>query len=90
MFVVTPLQTSMELLSKRGIELTRGVSITTDRALAMVGREKGTVARLKEDNLEVISYHCIIHQVVLWSTLSDEYVEVMNTVMMQVCSLFRI
>ncbi|KAJ8383628.1 hypothetical protein AAFF_G00215990 [Aldrovandia affinis] len=36
---------------------------------------------MKEDNPELISYHCIIHQSVLCSTLSDEYAEVMNTMM---------
>ncbi|XP_056132816.1 tyrosine-protein kinase JAK2 [Lampris incognitus] len=38
---------------------------------------------MKEDNPELISYHCIIYQSVLCSTLSDEYAEpeVMNTMM---------
>lgn len=36
----------------------------------------------KKDNPEFISYHCIIHQSVLCSTLSeDEYAEVMYTIM---------
>jgi len=88
---VTPLQTSTrgediylaikEMLKKRAIEMKQVVSITTDGAPAMVGRERGAVARLKEDNPQLISYHCIIHQSVLCSTLSDEYAEVMNTMM---------
>lgn len=36
---------------------------------------------MKKDNTELISYHCIIHQSVLCSTLSDEYAEVMDTMM---------
>ncbi|KAK0154982.1 SCAN domain-containing protein 3 [Merluccius polli] len=86
---VTPLKTSTrgediylairEMLTKRGIEPKQVVSITTDGAPAMIGREKGAVARMKEDNPELISYHCIIHQSVLCSTLSDEHAEVMNT-----------
>ncbi|KAI4884247.1 hypothetical protein NFI96_001391, partial [Prochilodus magdalenae] len=74
---VTPLQTTTkgediylaikEMLSKRGIEPKQVISITTDGAPAMIGREKGAVARLKEDNADLISYHCIIHQAVLCS-----------------------
>ena len=88
---VTPLQTSTrgediylaikEMLTKRGIEPKQVVSITTDGAPAMIGREKGAVARLKEDNAELIAYHCIIHQSVLCTSLSDEHAEVMNTMM---------
>ncbi|XP_067298506.1 SCAN domain-containing protein 3-like [Pseudorasbora parva] len=70
-----------EMLKKRKIELKQVVSITTDGAPAMVGRERGAVARMKDDNPQLISYHCIIHQSVLCSTLSDEYAEVMNTMM---------
>ena len=47
----------------------------------MIGREKGAVARMKEDNPELISDDCIIHQSVLCSTLSDEHAEVTNTIM---------
>uniref|UniRef100_G3NU70 Uncharacterized protein n=1 Tax=Gasterosteus aculeatus TaxID=69293 RepID=G3NU70_GASAC len=88
---VTPLQTSTrgediylaikEMLTKRGIEPTQVVSIATDGAPAMIGREKGAVARLKEDNPELIAYHCIIHQSVLCASLSDEHAEMMNTMM---------
>ncbi|XP_039632273.1 SCAN domain-containing protein 3-like [Polypterus senegalus] len=88
---ITPLQTSTrgediytaikEMLSKRGIEPKKVVSITTDGAPAMIGREKGAVSRLKEDNPELISYHCIIHQSVLCASLSDEHAEVMSTMM---------
>eukprot|EP00064_Thunnus_orientalis_P023522 superscaffoldBa00008979_g23768 len=54
-----------EMLTKRGVEPKSVVSITTDGAPPMIGREKGAVARLKEDNPELISYHCIVHQSVL-------------------------
>lgn len=63
------------MLTKRGIEP------TTDGAPAVMGREKGAAARIKEDNSELISYHCTIHQSVLCSTLSDEYAEVIKTMM---------
>ena len=88
---VTPLKTRTrgediylaikEMLTKRGIEPKQVVSITTDGAPAMIGREKGAVARMKEDNPELISDDCIIHQSVLCSTLSDEHAEVTNTIM---------
>lgn len=88
---LTPLQTSTrgediylaikEMLIKRGIEPKQVVSVTTDGAPAMIGREKGAVGRLKKDNPELIAYHCIIHQSVLCSALSDEHAEVMNTMM---------
>lgn len=42
------------------------------------------MARMKEDNPELISYHCIIHQSVLCPTLSDEYAEVINTMIRMV------
>ncbi|GAA6075350.1 SCAN domain-containing protein 3-like [Tachysurus ichikawai] len=86
---VTSLQTStredinldIKMLSKRGIEPKQVVSITTDGAPAMIGREKKAVERLKEDNPELIAYHCIIHQSVLCASLSDDHAEVMNTMM---------
>ena len=70
-----------EMLRKRGIDLKQVVSITTDGAPAMLGRERGAVARMKEDNPDLIAYHCIIHQSVLCAHLSEEYAEVMNTMM---------
>jgi len=68
---------------KRGIEPKQVVSIATDGtgAPAMIRKEKGVVARLKEDNPELIAYHCIIHQFVLCASLSDEHANMMNTMM---------
>ena len=45
----------------------------------MVGKERGAVPRMKEDNPDLIAYHCLIHQTVLCATL--HFSEVMNTVM---------
>ena len=64
-----------EMLRKRGIDLKQVVSITTDGAPAMLGRERGAVARMKEDNPDLIAYHCIIHQSVLCAHLSEEYMK---------------
>lgn len=88
---VSPLQTSTrgediyltvkDMLTKTAIEPKQVVSMTTDRAPAMTVKEKGAVARLEEGNPELRAYHCIIHQSVLCASLSDEYAEVINTVM---------
>ncbi|XP_065147064.1 SCAN domain-containing protein 3-like [Paramisgurnus dabryanus] len=69
-----------EMLTQRRIDVKNVVSITTDGAPSMMGREKGAVSRLKEDNPELLSYHCIIHLSVLCSTLSEHHAEVMNTI----------
>nr|XP_054593491.1 SCAN domain-containing protein 3-like [Nothobranchius furzeri] len=88
---IIPLQTSttgediylaiMEMLAKRGMEPTKVISITTDGAPAMIGREKGAVTRMKKDNPDLLTYHCIIHQSVLCASLSDEHAEVMTSMM---------
>lgn len=54
-----------EMLTQRRIDVKNVVSITTDGAPSMMGREKGAVSRLKEDNPDILSYHCIIHMSVL-------------------------
>lgn len=58
-----------EMLTQRGISLNSALSITT-----------GAVTRLKQDNPDITSYHCI-HQSVLCSTLLEEYGDFMKTVM---------
>ncbi|CDQ66370.1 unnamed protein product [Oncorhynchus mykiss] len=65
-----------EMLRKRGIDLKQVISITSDGAPAMTGRERGAVAWLKEENPDLTAYHCIIHQSVLCANLSEEYAEV--------------
>ncbi|CAL9707870.1 unnamed protein product [Knipowitschia caucasica] len=88
---VTPLETHTrgediyaaikEMLTKRGIDMKQVVSVTTDGAPAMVGKERGAVSRMKEDNSDLIAYHCLIHQTALCATLSEHLAEIMNTVM---------
>ncbi|MBN3303576.1 PA24C phospholipase, partial [Amia calva] len=67
-----------EMLRKKGIDLKQVVSITSDGAPAMIGRERGAVAHL---NPELTAYHCIIRQSVLCANLSEEYAQVMNIIM---------
>lgn len=88
---VTPLETHTrgediyaaikEMLRKRGIDMKQVISATTDGAPSMIGKEKGAVTRMKEDNPDLLAYHCIIHQTVLCATLSEQFAEIMNTVM---------
>lgn len=78
-----------EMLRKRKIDIKQVVSITTDGAPAMVGKEKGAVTRLKEDNPDLITYHCIIHQTVLCAILSEKFAEIMGT-MMKLINFLRV
>ncbi|XP_068240265.1 protein FAM200B-like [Palaemon carinicauda] len=68
------------MLESRNIDVKSIISVPTDGAPAMVGRQRGLVARLKEYNPDMISYYCIIHQSVLCASLGDEYGEVMETI----------
>ncbi|XP_063960214.1 general transcription factor II-I repeat domain-containing protein 2A-like [Lytechinus pictus] len=71
----------MEMLRDRGIDIKKVVSVATDGAPAMIGRQKGVVSRLKEHQPYMLSYHCIIHQSVLCASLGNEYADVMETIM---------
>ncbi|KAK0142367.1 SCAN domain-containing protein 3 [Merluccius polli] len=46
-----------------------------DGAPAMVGKERGAVPRMKEDNPDLIANHCLIHSTVLCATLSEHFAE---------------
>ena len=48
----------------------------------MLSRGKGLVGRILsiKDNIDLITYHCIIHQAVLCASQGDEYSEVMETI----------
>ncbi|KAM3842708.1 zinc finger BED domain-containing protein 5-like, partial [Diretmus argenteus] len=71
----------MQMLNERGIDIKTVVSIATDGAPAMIGKEKGAVQRLKEHHPDLLSYHCIIHQSVLCASLGKEYSDVMENIM---------
>lgn len=71
----------MEMLRDREIDLKHVVSIATDGAPSMTGRERGLVSRLKVHHPDLIAYHCVIHQMVLCASLGKEYSEIMTTVM---------
>ena len=71
----------ISMMKSRNIEIKSVMSLTTDGALAMLAQRKGLVGRLVKDNLDLITYHCIIHQAVLSASLGDEYRDVMETIM---------
>ena len=56
----------------RNIEIKSVISFTTDGAPAMLSLGKGLVGRLVENSLDMITYHCTIHQAVLIAILGDE------------------
>lgn len=55
----------MQMLRDQGIDLKHVVSIATDGAPSMTGRERGLVSLLKAHHPDLIAYHCVIHQMVL-------------------------
>ena len=67
--------------SHRVIHLKHVVSIATDGAPCMTGRERGLVALLRAHHPDLIAYQCIIHQMVLCASLEEKYSEIMTTVM---------
>jgi hypothetical protein len=68
-------------LDDLGLPLSKCVSITTDGAPSMVGREQGLVARLRKDKPSLLGFHCVIHQSVLCGKLSEELKELMTNMM---------
>ena len=57
------------------------ISICTDGAAAMVGRNKGFVSRVKERNPNVIFTHCFLHREALVSkTLPVDLAPLLNDV----------
>jgi len=57
-------QSFKNFIEKTQLPACKLVSITTDRAPAMVGRSNGFIAKCREDDafLDFLNYHCIIHQ----------------------------
>ena len=63
----------------QNIDMRKLVCISTDGAPAMVGRENGLVAKVKNINPNVIAFHCIIHQTVLCAKLNEAFSALMST-----------
>ncbi len=67
-----------QMLRDREMDLKHVVSIATDGAPCMIGRERGLVSRLRAHHPDLMAYHCIIHQMVLCASLGERYSEVMT------------
>ena len=70
----------MQFFEKNGLDITKIVSIVTDGAPSMVGRQQGLVTRLAAVNPALTAFHCIIHKAVLCAKLCDEMKTTMDTV----------
>jgi hypothetical protein len=62
------------------VQISNGITITLSGAPAMVGRQQGLNARLKEKKLLLICCHCVIHQSVQFAKLSDNFQALLTTV----------
>lgn len=67
-----------EFITKSNISYDKMVSLSTDGAPAMIGKEKGVVKRIRDNTSGLISYQCIIHQTALCGKLSATLKEVMD------------
>jgi len=77
-----------DFITKSNISYDKIVSISTDGAPAMIGKEKGFVKRIKDKNAETLSYQCIIHQTSLCGKLSTTLKEVMD-IMIKLINFLR-
>ncbi|XP_047105094.1 uncharacterized protein LOC124765444 [Schistocerca piceifrons] len=68
-----------EFTNNSDIRYDKIVSLSTDSALAMTGKEKGLVKKIRDQNPGLISYQCIIHQTALCGKLSATLKEVMDS-----------
>ncbi|KAF2902670.1 hypothetical protein ILUMI_03516 [Ignelater luminosus] len=68
-----------EFITKSNISYDKMVSLSTDGAPAMIGKEKGVVKRIRDKNSGLISYQCIIHQAAFCEKLSATLKEVMDS-----------
>ena len=74
-----------ESLANGNLKWENFISICTDWAAAMVGRNKGFVSRVKERNQNVIFIHCFLHrEALVFKTLPADLVLVLNDVVSMV------
>uniref|UniRef100_A0A3B5RFG0 DUF4371 domain-containing protein n=1 Tax=Xiphophorus maculatus TaxID=8083 RepID=A0A3B5RFG0_XIPMA len=61
----------MEFTQEKNLPMDKLLSVCTDGALCMVGKNKGFVALLREhENRPILSFHCILHQEALCAQMS--------------------
>ncbi|KAL4089195.1 hypothetical protein QTP88_024256 [Uroleucon formosanum] len=70
-----------EALLQKGIPITNCIACATDGAPAMIGRQRGFIAHLKNAVPGILTVHCVIHRQHLVSkNLSDELFDTMRFV----------
>ncbi|GBO21624.1 General transcription factor II-I repeat domain-containing protein 2A [Araneus ventricosus] len=76
-------------MEDNGIDINKIVSIATDGARSMTGIHRGVTSILQRKiNLEILTFHCIIHQEALCAqTFPAEIVEVMNLLIKIITSI---
>jgi hypothetical protein len=67
-----------DFMKKSDLSYDKIVSISTDGAPAMMGKEKGLLKRMRDNNSGILTYQCIIHQTSLCSKLSATLKDVMD------------
>lgn len=73
-------EVTTQFFEKNGLDMTKIVSIVTDGAPSMVGRQQGLVSMLAAVNPGLMTFHCIIHKSVLCAKLCDDMKTTMDTV----------
>ena len=74
-----------EYLENENLQWENFISICTDGAAVMIGRNKGLVKRVKERNQNVIVTHCFLHRATLvFKNLPADLVLVLNDVVSMV------
>ena len=74
-----------EYLENGNLQWENFISICTDGAATMVGRNKGFVSRVKERNQNLIFTHCFLHrEALVFKTLPADLVLVLNDVVSMV------
>lgn len=67
-----------DTLKKFNLSYDKWISVSTDGAPAMVGKDKGLVRKIRDMKPDLLSYHCIIHQTVLCAKLSPQLQAVLD------------
>ncbi|KAK7938604.1 hypothetical protein WMY93_001930 [Mugilogobius chulae] len=66
-------KTFMEFAKEKKLQMDKLISVCTDGAPCMVGKNRGFVALLREkENRPILTFHCILHQEALCAQLCDK------------------
>ncbi|XP_067947207.1 zinc finger BED domain-containing protein 5-like [Watersipora subatra] len=74
-------QAFMAYMDSHKVLMHKIIFVATDGAPAIVGVYSGFVNRLKDNNPQMIAFHCIIHESFLCAQLKDEYGSLMLNIM---------